>query len=357
MRSLLACLLLIPSVCFGQTRVSVPAKVETKVIYDDSTLDVGQHVIFDFNPTDGSKPFGGKSYKIECESRDTSDVATFWRGKVEVPGKAELQDQAIIFAGEDSPDNMVVRVLVDNGTVYRHNITVNKKKLPPGPAPYVDVLSKAVAADAGTQEQVNAHALVYKMAVSKVSSFATGKDCWDWIDLEYRRIQPLAQTRLAIANILYDTTRSYYDSKLTTADRKVFTKVLGDLQRALEAIKGGDVGPVVPVGPKKLWLIVVEETSDAATNRGAWFNNAELVNKIKSSGHKHRIIEQNSKDASGQVPADAAPYITRAKDAVGKGKSLPYLFLVDQATGTIYLQDNLPKTPAELTALLTKIGG
>lgn len=356
MRSLIASLLLLfPSLLFAQQRVNVPHKASTQAVYEESTLEVGQHIVFDFTPSDGSKAFGGKPYKIECESRDTGDIATFWRGKVE-QDNGELRDQAIIFAGNESPDVMTVRVLVDNKTVYRHNITVDKRKPAPGPSPYLDVISKGFAADGGKKEQAAAHALVYKIALGKVPSFVDGKACWDWIAIEYQRIAPLVQTRQAIANILYETTRQYYDSKLTAAERKVFARVLGDIQKALDALQSDapPVDPVVPVGPKKLFVVVVEETGSAANNRSAWFNSADLVNKIKNSGHKYRIVEKDTRGPDGQAPADVAPYIALASKS---GKSLPYLFLVDQATGKVYYQDTLPKLPAELVALLTKIGG
>lgn len=347
----------LPIVAFGQS-VSVPSRVQAKQVYEESTLEVGQKpLVLDFTPSDGSKAFGGKPYRIEAESRDTSEKPTFFRGMIEQE-TGPAHDQAIIFADDQSPENIVVRVLVDNQTVYRHNITVDKKKPKPTPgpvvSPYSKVIAEAFAVDAAPLSSAQAHAVLYKEAASALPSFATGKALWDWIDIEYKRLPPIAKTRLAISEILYNDTRSYYDTKLADKDRKVLAVVLNNIRIALEGVSVGPAPAPVPVGPKKLWVVVIEETAQSSANRGSYFVHKPLAEKMVASGHKWKVADQHVKDANGQTPADLVPYINEAK---ASGKPLPRLYLVDQVTGDVFYKDALPATPQALVELLTKIGG
>lgn len=338
-------------------KVTVASRAAGAPIYEESVLNIGDCREFDFSTTkDGSKPFGGKVYRVEIESRDNNEKATAWRGKVEVPGKVELADQAVVFAGNDSPEYMTVRVIVDNQTVYRHTIRVIKgKPLPPAPSPYTDQLKKTYATDKGTPDKAMAHAGVYRGVNAALAGYAKGSDFWNAIDAEYKKIPSLPATRLAISQILFDTTRQYYDLSLSKDDRKAISKILSDIQSSLEACATEPAPPgpdPIPVGPKKLWMVVIEETSQAANNRGSYFANAALANKIKSSGHKYRVADKDVKNAEGQTPPDLAPYI-----AAASGKGLPWVFLVDQATGKVYHNSALPATPEALVELLTKVGG
>lgn len=352
-------LLLFTSLAIAGEKIAVASRPVGAPVYGESELEIGDYCVFDFtNTSDGSKPFGGKPYRVEIESRDNSDPATAWRGKVEVPGKAELVDQAFVFAGNETPEWLTVRVIVDNQTVYRHAIHVNRRKLPPLPSPYTDQLKKAYAADKGTPDKALAHASAYKAVNAGLAGYAKGSDLWTAIDSEYKKIPSLPSTRLAISQILFDTTRQYYDASLTSTDRRAIGKVLSDIQSSLEACAaepGPNPGPgpaPVPVGPAKLWMVVIEETSQAASNRGSYFANAALANKIKASGHKYRVADKDIKNADGQTPPDLAPYISAAS-----GKTLPWVFLVDQTNGKVYHQGALPATPAALVELLTKVGG
>lgn len=347
----------LPVVAFGQAVTSVPSKVQAKAVYEESSLETGQHIVFDFTPSDGTKAFGGKVYRIEAESRDTGDKPTFFRGMIEQE-KGAPRDQAIIFADDQSPENIVVRVIVDNQTVYRHNITVDKKKPKPNPSPIVSPYSKAIAeaftVDAAPLSSAQAHAVLYKEAVSALPTLATGKALWDWIEIEYKRLPPIAKTRLAISEILYNDTRSYYDTKLADKDRKALSAVLNNIRIALEGVSVGPPPTPVPVGPKKLWVVVIEETAQSSANRGSYFVYKPLAEKMVSSGHKWKVADKDVKDANGSTPTDLAPYINEAK---ASGKPLPRLYLVDQVTGDVFYKDTLPATPQALVEILTKIGG
>ncbi len=347
----------IPALALGQTVTSIPSKVQSKQIYEESSLEIGQHIVFDFTPSDGTKAFGGKVYRIEAESRDTGDKPTFFRGMIEQE-KGAPRDQAIVFADDNSPELIVVRVIVDNQTVYRHNITVDKKKPKPTPgpvvSPYSKVIADAFAADAAPLASAQSHAILYREAVSALPTFATGKALWDWIDIEYKRLPVIVKTRLAISEILYQDTRSFYDTKLTDKERKALAVVLNNIRIALEGVSVGPQPTPVPIGPKKLWVVVIEETSQSLANRGSYFIYKPLAEKLVSSGHKWKVADQHVKDANGQTPADLVPYINEAK---ASGKPLPRLYLVDQVTGDVYHKDTLPATPKELVELLTRIGG
>lgn len=102
----------------------------------------------------------------------------------------------------------------------------------------------------------------------------------------------------------------------------------------------------------KFRMVVIEETEQAANNRGQFFADADLQAYLaaKLSG-KARIADQNVVDPTGKPPRDLVPYLERAK-----GKPLPQVYLVGD-DGTILYEGDLPKTPAELLATLRKVGG
>lgn len=355
MRYLLSLLLALalPVVALAQpVKVSVQSKVTASQIYEESILEVGDFLVFDFTPSDGSKPFGGKPYRIECESRDNAETPTYWRGKVE-KDDGSTSDQAIVFAGNNSPENLSVRVVVDNKTIYRHTVVINKKKLPPAPSPYVSVIREAYAKDnRASNDALSSYIAIFKLSRDSLQQFNTGADLWKFIDAEYKRAPVLVNTRMAIAQILDNTTRKYYETVLSASDKKQISSVLLDIQSALEEIAKGPAPTPVPVGPKRLWLVVIEETSQAAENRGAFFASKALADKIKASGHKFRTADKDVKDENGRTPSDLVPYLNEAS-----GKALPRLYLVDQATGDVHYKDKLPSSPNELVEILTKIGG
>lgn len=106
-----------------------------------------------------------------------------------------------------------------------------------------------------------------------------------------------------------------------------------------------------PVPPAKAWVVVVEETSDAAAERGKILTDKNLSEYVKGKGWKVRVVDKDVKDSQGQVPADLRPYF-----ALAGGKQLPQMFIVDQ-DGKVRFQGLAPKTAAEVLAILKKVGG
>lgn len=345
----------------GKVKVASMKATASDPVFDEVELHLGQYKVFDFTETsDGSKPFGGKPYSIEYESRDTNEKPTAWRGKVEVEknGVKQLNDQAVVFASEDSPSNIALRVIVDNATIYRCNIKMIGGQDKPGPSPYQAVINAAFALDKGTLDSAMANAMVFKAINSKITSFGKGSDVWNAIDVLYKQTPSLPQTRQVISKIIFDTTRVYYDVKLGKDERSVFKRMLKDIQSALEqcVVNPNPPGPQPPtpgpVAPTKLWVVIVEESGTPPSSRGAFFSDKALDQRIKDKGHKWRSFDQNVTGPDGGVPPDLAPYVERSK-----GKQLPYLFLVDQVTGKVHYENPLPATPAALVEQIGKVGG
>ena len=102
----------------------------------------------------------------------------------------------------------------------------------------------------------------------------------------------------------------------------------------------------------KFSMVVIEETTDAANNRGQFFADKELQAYLAAKlTSKARIADKDVVDATGQPPKDLLPYLTRAK-----GKTLPQVYLI-APDGTVLMEGDLPKTPGELLAVLKKVGG
>lgn len=111
-----------------------------------------------------------------------------------------------------------------------------------------------------------------------------------------------------------------------------------------------DPKPAPYVG--KFSMVVIEETEMAANNRGAFFADKELRDYLATKlNGKPRIADKDVVDSTGQPPKDLAPYLNHAK-----GKGLPQLYLI-APDGAVLYEGNLPKTPAELIALVKKVGG
>jgi hypothetical protein len=108
--------------------------------------------------------------------------------------------------------------------------------------------------------------------------------------------------------------------------------------------------PPAPTGVVK-YVVVVEETGQAAANRGAFFADAKLHSRLKERGVLWRAVDRDAKDASGQTPADIRRFIDDAK-----AKSLPQVYLLDKDGRTLY-SGNLTEDPARLLLLLEKYGG
>lgn len=111
-------------------------------------------------------------------------------------------------------------------------------------------------------------------------------------------------------------------------------------------------GPVPdPPGPvSKLFIVVIEDTLSSKGSRGAYYANKDLLARIKGKGWQLRVEDKGVLNAAGVTPPDLAPYI---KAAAGKE---PYVFLVNQ-DGKVLSEGALPSSPADLLALIQKVGG
>ena len=110
--------------------------------------------------------------------------------------------------------------------------------------------------------------------------------------------------------------------------------------------------PPAPVTASKLFIVIVEETSDAAATRGAVFADAALSARMRDKGHVWRVVD---KDVVGPdrltPPEDVKRFL-----ALAKGKALPQVYLVDDKGKTRYAGPT-PATAVELLALLAQWGG
>jgi len=110
--------------------------------------------------------------------------------------------------------------------------------------------------------------------------------------------------------------------------------------------------PAKPAAPTKLYIVVVEETADAAAaSRGALIFDAALAARTTSQGHHWRIVDKDVIDKDGKPPADVARFLDASK-----GKVLPQLFLVNPDGDTLF-SGPLPKTAADVLAQIKKVGG
>lgn len=107
--------------------------------------------------------------------------------------------------------------------------------------------------------------------------------------------------------------------------------------------------PPTPVGPVK-YVVVIEETADAAANRGAFFADAELQKKF-TAGLKWRVVDKDVIGPDGRPPSDVQRFLDEAV-----GKPLPRLYLLD-VRGKVLFSGNVPSEPARLVELLIKYGG
>lgn len=109
--------------------------------------------------------------------------------------------------------------------------------------------------------------------------------------------------------------------------------------------------PPTPVQPQKLFVVIIEESADAVIGRGVMLADVALSARMKEKGHRWRVVDKDVVGPDGQPPAD----IKRFLDA-SKSKTLPQLFLVNEK-GETQVQQDLPKTPAELLTVIKKYGG
>lgn len=106
----------------------------------------------------------------------------------------------------------------------------------------------------------------------------------------------------------------------------------------------------VPV-TSKVWILVVEETATAASNRAKYFSDKDLITYIRAKSWRFRIFDKDVVDKDKKVPADLKPYIDRSV-----GKELPQLYIVTDQ-GKIRFENVLHKNPADLLKELKKIAG
>lgn len=109
--------------------------------------------------------------------------------------------------------------------------------------------------------------------------------------------------------------------------------------------------PAPVVGTPPYFLVVVEESKESTAARAWVYSDPVLNARMREKGHKWRIVDQNVVGPDGRPPADVARFMDLAR-----GKALPQLYVVDQK-GKLIEQGNLPATPADVSAWLTKLGG
>ena len=116
----------------------------------------------------------------------------------------------------------------------------------------------------------------------------------------------------------------------------------------------------LPVKDRKLFICVVEETADATAQRGAWFSDAALAERIRAKGHTFRIVD---KDAKVVKPISDDKDEGRKLSAYTKraiANKLPYVMIVEQegvGPRQIIHEGPLPENPAAAIRLLEKLGG
>lgn len=122
---------------------------------------------------------------------------------------------------------------------------------------------------------------------------------------------------------------------------------------------GPTPGPTPPPDPPKpdpsptptKFVVVIEESKEAAATRGELYSNASLIDYYAANGIKTRRIDKDVVDSQGKPPADVARFLDGAK-----GKPLPRVYLVDEHGKTLY-GGNLHDEPADLLNLLKKYAG
>lgn len=112
--------------------------------------------------------------------------------------------------------------------------------------------------------------------------------------------------------------------------------------------------PIVnPNTPSKIWVVIVEETADAAANRGAMFGNSELNAYMQSKGHQWRIVDKDVRNVDGQPPADVKRFLD-----IAKGKPYPSVYFVDEKGKTRATTNLTPTDTADkLLGLLKSSDG
>lgn len=108
--------------------------------------------------------------------------------------------------------------------------------------------------------------------------------------------------------------------------------------------------PPPPTGTAK-YVVVIEETAEAAAGRGALYSDPALLARLKTKGITLRRADKDVVDSKGQPPADVRRFLDESK-----GKPLPRMFVVDERGRTLFA-GSLREDAADFLKLLEKYGG
>lgn len=111
-----------------------------------------------------------------------------------------------------------------------------------------------------------------------------------------------------------------------------------------------DPPPPDPVKAKLWGVVIVEETGDAVSTRGAFLADKALADYRAAHGQKFRVVDRDVVGADGKPPADVVRFLDKAKAA-----KLPMIFLVGTDGKEVY-SGPVPATAAELVDLLKAKG-
>lgn len=111
--------------------------------------------------------------------------------------------------------------------------------------------------------------------------------------------------------------------------------------------------PEEPTTTGRLQVVIIEETADAATERGKFFSDPDLVAYIQSKGHKVSNFDKDYVTTDPDAKKKLDYYLADAK----KGGSLPWVLLINIQENKVKYRGPLAKTPAEFLTLLKKYGG
>lgn len=109
-------------------------------------------------------------------------------------------------------------------------------------------------------------------------------------------------------------------------------------------------GPTPPKPTAAKFLVIIEETAEAAAGRGALLTDKAFAAQLQARGMKARVVDKDAVGPDGRPPADVARFITDAK-----AKGLPRVYLLDKDGKEVY-SGNAPDTALKLVALLEKYG-
>ena len=114
-----------------------------------------------------------------------------------------------------------------------------------------------------------------------------------------------------------------------------------------------DPGPTpTPSNKPVKFVVVVEETADGAGVRGNFLLSRAVATRFREKGISHRVVDKDGRSPNGLPPADVKRFLDEAK-----GKTLPRLYLLDEAGYEIAPALDMPSDAAQFLELLKKYGG